>query len=414
IDITPPSPVLNGDQPMVYDAFFKTDNCGRSLIVATSQGIFKRTVNNTSDWTPIGMQSAVATFSAARSGRKLYAGTGRGIMVTTLNDIGVVPDFAADKTTICPGDIIQFNDRSQFDPIEWRWEFEGGRPAVANERNPSIQYLNSGPYSVKLVVRNNCGMDSVIRQMITVNPLQRAAIQVQRDDYCSTDTIIVTDATPGTGGIRNWSVTGATYSQRTANTIAIIPTGEGKISLDLTVNNVCGSSTVAKDIFIFNSPVRKTITNMNDILSVENTVGLRYQWYLGVNAITGATSYSHSPTVNGSYYVTISNQGGCIVRSDTVLFVKNTLTVEGDDPLSQLRIYPHPASTHVTLEIPGFENATLFTVRIVSLLGELIRTEFLTLQYGKTTLSLSGLAPGTYIVHVEGGNRKKSARLIKE
>ncbi|MBL7998344.1 MAG: PKD domain-containing protein [Candidatus Kapabacteria bacterium] len=413
-EISTPLPVFNGDHPIIYDAFFKTDNCDESIIVTTTQGIFIRPIDISSQWSAMGMQYPLPVFSAARSGRKLYAGTGRGIMVAEMTNIGVVPDFASDKSTICPGETIQFYDRSQFGPIEWRWEFEGGRPAVTDEQNPTIQYLSSGTFNVKLVVKNSCGKDSVIRKLITVNPQLRAAIQVQRDNYCATDTIIVTDATPGTGGTRNWSVTGAAFSQRTPTSITVVPAGEGKISLGLSVINVCGSSTAAKDIFTFNPPTRRTITTKNDTLSIVDSAGLRYQWYLGVNAVPGATSYVLSPAVNGNYYVTVTNQGGCIIRSDTVLFVKNTVSVDGDDAFPQLRIYPHPASTHVTLEIPGFENATHVGIRVVSLLGELMLNEQCIVQQGRASLSLSGLSSGMYILHVDIGNRKTSSLLMKE
>lgn len=76
-----------------------------------------------------------------------------------------IADFKNGSSTICAGSTIEFNDESYNGAVSNRiWTFEGGTPSTSTQENPSINYASEGNYSVKLVVMNANGSDSIIKQ----------------------------------------------------------------------------------------------------------------------------------------------------------------------------------------------------------------------------------------------------------
>lgn len=63
---------------------------------------------------------------------------------------GQVPQFSADKTSICLGETIQFTDLSTGSPTSWLWNFGDGQ--TATEQNPLYTYSTPGVYTVSLTV----------------------------------------------------------------------------------------------------------------------------------------------------------------------------------------------------------------------------------------------------------------------
>lgn len=82
-------------------------------------------------------------------------------------------NFAANKTSICPGQCIRFSDQSTGGSFtSWNWQFEGGIPSTSTDRNPQcISFATYGTHSVTLQVSNDLGTDTkTIEGYITVTP----------------------------------------------------------------------------------------------------------------------------------------------------------------------------------------------------------------------------------------------------
>ena len=56
------------------------------------------------------------------------------------------------EVNVLTGEVIQFVDLSEGDPVRWEWQFPGGTPATSEEQNPTIYYEKSGEYDVTLTV----------------------------------------------------------------------------------------------------------------------------------------------------------------------------------------------------------------------------------------------------------------------
>ncbi len=60
-------------------------------------------------------------------------------------------DFRADKTITCAGQEVTFSSLSS-NGIRYRWQFEGGEPAISFDPNPKVRFYQQGSYNVSLEV----------------------------------------------------------------------------------------------------------------------------------------------------------------------------------------------------------------------------------------------------------------------
>lgn len=69
-------------------------------------------------------------------------------------------EFQADRTTICAGNTINFDDQS-FNLVNgWNWTFAGGSPASSTAQNPSVTYNTPGLYTVTLNATDGTNSDA--------------------------------------------------------------------------------------------------------------------------------------------------------------------------------------------------------------------------------------------------------------
>ena len=98
--------------------------------------------------------------------------TGRANVVSTANltavGAGITPylckaDFTTDRTTICVGDAISFEDDSYNAATGWNWSFNGGQPATSTAQNVIVTYNQPGLYSVSLSATDGSTNDSEVK-----------------------------------------------------------------------------------------------------------------------------------------------------------------------------------------------------------------------------------------------------------
>jgi PKD repeat protein len=123
-------------------------------------------------------------------------------------------DFIASAVSSCDGK-ISFKDNSINSPVKWKWTFGDGDKSA--DQNPIHLYTANGTYTVKLVVENTNGADSLVKvSYITVNrPVSPA---VKDDKRCGAG-IVNLSATAAGGGTLTWTDasgkvvnTGTTYA----------------------------------------------------------------------------------------------------------------------------------------------------------------------------------------------------------
>ena len=153
---------------------------------------------------------------------------------------------------ILQGDSIRFNDTSAGNVSSWRWEFEGGTPAVSEERDPVVRYLKTGTYSVRLTVSDGTATDAVSREgYVSVRAEQpNALIGMPEEGYLSpfVATLIPTgvpvtfrDLSTGFPTEWKWTFKGAEPETRTEQNPVVTYNEKGLYSLSLQATNSAGT-----------------------------------------------------------------------------------------------------------------------------------------------------------------------------
>ena len=118
-----------------------------------------------------------------------------------------VANFTANKTSGCSPLTVTFTDLSTNGPTSWVWDFGNGQ--LSSIQNPTVNYSIPGTYTVKLIARNNSGVDEEEKiNYITVFPSPAASFTANITTACVPATIQFTDqSTVPTGGgtITEWS-----------------------------------------------------------------------------------------------------------------------------------------------------------------------------------------------------------------
>jgi hypothetical protein len=80
---------------------------------------------------------------------------------------------------------------------------------------------------------------------------------------------------------------------------------------------------------------------------------------------------------------------------------------------NDLLVYPNPAMDEIVVDIPGNRNEKT-VIAILNIAGKNIRTVQKNLSNGKTTLDISFLQNGVYIMRVESAGRLLFGKIIKQ
>ena len=240
-----------------------------------------------------------------------------------------VADFTSNKVSGCAPLIVNFQDLSTNNPTAWIWDFGNGVTSTA--QNPVTNFSLPGTYTVKLIARNNDGVDEEVKtNYITVYPSPTAGFTANITTACVPATIQFTDQTTvpaGAGTITDWLWNfgdgGTSTSQNPSHTYTTA--GFYTVSLQVTSSTGCQSfKSIGRYIRIING------IDVDFVYSQPNTCqgpfiisfqdqssgpgNLTYLWNFGNG---GPTSTQTNPTATyataGTYPVTLTIQSdlGC-------------------------------------------------------------------------------------------------------
>jgi len=113
------------------------------------------------------------------------AGTNTAILnkaVTVFDRSAPTAAFSVSKEAILVGDSVVFTDKSS-GAKSVSWIFSGGIPETSTLRLPEVTYPVSGSYPVKLVVKNDYGLDSLIQESYINVGVSSTENEAAADDF---------------------------------------------------------------------------------------------------------------------------------------------------------------------------------------------------------------------------------------
>ncbi|MDQ2720947.1 MAG: PKD domain-containing protein [Bacteroidota bacterium] len=255
-----------------------------------------------------------------------------------LTEAQLKANFNAPLASGCAPLVVNFNDASTGDPIAWKWDLGNG--TISFFQNPSVVYFDPGTYTVKLIIRNSLGIDSVIKvQYITVyfspvvnftgSPLSGCfPLKSQFNDL----------SFGGSGSLQKWEWDFGDGSFSDLQNPNHTYTTLGNFHVSLRAINSFGcviSATVPLYVHI-NSGVKAAFTNStpnscnapSTISFTNSSLGnnlLTYQWNFGDGSTSILPNPAHTYISPGNFSVTLiaTNSTGC---TDT-LIKPNVITI---------------------------------------------------------------------------------------
>lgn len=134
-----------------------------------------------------------------------------------------------------------------------------------------------------------------------------------------------------------------------------------------------------------------------------------YQW----NDAQNQTTSTASNLCAGNYTCTITDQNGCSVSVQTTVF-SNTTSLTELVAASHLVLFPNPAYESVQLRCENAFELGSIELRIRSVSGEVVRSQWIDLSNGKVVaVSLAGLKPGVYFAELAKEGVSTQKMLVK-
>lgn len=247
-------------------------------------------------------------------------------------------DFTSNTQQGCAPLVVQFVDASAGIPTQWFWDLGNG--TTSTKQNPGVIYINPGTYTVKLVIKNASGQDSVIKtNYITVYTYPTPALTVTPTNGCAPFNVKFTDkSVAGSGTVSNWiwdfGDGNVSTEQNPQHTYNISDT----FDVSLTVVNSFGCRKTIRDTslikvggliragftYTYNNICKPPSTIKFNDLSISKTP-ITYQWTFGDGAASTEKDPVHIYTTSGNFtaQLIIINEEGC---SDTT---SQTISIGG-------------------------------------------------------------------------------------
>ncbi len=176
----------------------------------------------------------------------------------------------------------------------------------------------------------------------------------------------------------------------------------------------------------------------SDVLEIAtmNLIGYHVAFHIsdGTNAIENATVDFNSESFNtdvtglvgfdgliaGSFDYTVTKDGflvdqGTIIISDTDVNKEIVLVVNAvrNFNLSEIRIYPNPATDKLSISLGNSENKDVI-INIIDLSGRTVKTASFANAGAEIEMSIYDLNPGSYLMKVQAGSEIHLLKLIKK
>jgi len=154
------------------------------------------------------------------------------------------------------------------------------------------------------------------------------------------------------------------YTWNTGDTTQSIQACTGGVYYVTTTNGACSASSSSVNVVPVSGPPAVTISNNNHVLSSSITdTSYSYQWYLGAIPFPGGTDPDLTLTVNGCYYLVITDNNGCTSTSDTIC--DQSVGIH-ELQAGHFSVKPNPSNGSFIIETPGKYGAGEITITDIS------------------------------------------------
>ena len=354
-------------------------------------------------------------------------------------------DFQADRTTICAGNTINFDDMSYNAVSGWNWTFAGGSPGTSSAQNPSVTYNTPGLYTVTLNSTDGPNSDTETKtSYIRVLPAASGLpFHEGFEDYTTLNNIEPWEILNPSGN--GWQLhTGAGY---TGNKCAkIVNYGQSAGNLDDLISSPIDlssiNSTTAMTLSFRYSYVKRYASN-NEVLKVYVTPNCGENWaprktISGSQLSATAQNSSWTPTsqanwttvhmtnVTSGYWTDEfrcrfefnSDGGNNIYLDDINIYAGSPSDVvvgisESEFDIDALSVFPNPTEKDLNIRF-SLKSAQQANLIVQDVTGKIAQTATINGTEGSNLvlMNTANLATGMYFLKVQIGDSQKTIQFV--
>jgi hypothetical protein len=262
----------------------------------------------------------------------------------------------------------------------------------------------SGPGSFDLTYEFTDAQGCSNSDMITINvfALPVVSLSLTNSTYCSYANAEVVTTSPAGGILTGTGINGGDFD----------PALSGPGSFDLTYEYTDAQGCMNNDMIIVNvttavdisfDPTPALICNYNPALTLSaNPAGGVFSG----NGVSGVNfDPSAAPIATNIIYYNYSDSDGCSYTDSISINVDSCLSITELDNFSW-NVYPNPANSELNISLPSsFE---ISAIQVTNMFGQIILTE----MTGKSTLLISELPEGIYVVEVTLNDASKHNKTV--
>lgn len=358
-------------------------------------------------------------------------------------------DFTADKTTICAGESITFEDMSYNSVNGWNWTFTGGSPATSTDQNPVITYPTQGIYQVVLNATDGSNNDSETKTAyIRVLPAPASLPFLESFESYTSLTGIEEWEVNDEGNNQKFNIT--TNAAHTGSKSAKLQNyGQSAGNIDELISSpvdLSGITSATNVALSFRYSYRQRSASDNEILKVMITNNCGNSWTVrktiqgsllsnqqSTSAWTPASIDDwvtvHMTNVTSSYWVEnfrykfrFESDGGNNLYIDDINIYAGTpsddiITADASiselDQVSGLAAYPNPTDGDLSVRF-DVSTTQQMNVNVTDLTGKVLQVNTVNANQGTNVviISTSDFASGVYFLNVASGNTMKTIQFV--
>jgi hypothetical protein len=354
-------------------------------------------------------------------------------------------DFTYDKTKICEGETVTYNDLNTYNgtPTIWDWTFVGGTPSTSNVASPAITYNTAGLYSASYSPGTTAGMSPTVNKynFLTVNYITAQYTLPYAENFEDENNYYIDWLAETKSGNewQNTDVTGYTGIR------SVMVDNLNNVPNDITelISTSYNLSTMTVPKLNWKAAYAKKVAGGNDILTVYSSIDCGSTWQ--TVTIKSASNLSSAPATDANFIpsgqsqwkdhlVTLSstlaskpnvrfkfyfksNGGNNIYLDDINIYGDLPTSIDEVKTVNNFTVYPNPTTESAVVSYTLTTEVKVLKITLKDVLGKEV-TKIVNGQSfsaGKYSMSIDQgkkLASGLYFVEFNADNKIKVEKLI--
>lgn len=288
------------------------------------------------------------------------------------------------------------------------WNFGDG--STADSTNPVHIYSTSGSFVVQLIAKNDCGSDTIVKNVEITGLPPATAFAANTQEGCTPFIVRFEDQSDNEPEEWEWHFPGGEPSASTEQDPTVQYNNPGDYKIELITSNFFGKDTLVLEHYlqVMGKPETDFDWNIQDqqvIFNLSNGIqrGWEYTWQFGDGngSIQPQPDYAYQNA--GAYTVeliAINECGADTIRKTLEIGLTATNQVTW---LEECKLYPNPNDGHFYLSLQGKPQSPLL-LRIVNVLGQEVHRQNVGFSVGKWQhfFDFQYLANGVYWLEMTG------------